>query len=113
MRLLSGATEEYRLGHFAAAIDWAQKPLQTKSSGAYGPAYAVLAMAHWQLGEKDDARALLAKGNVLDPRELPVRVIEDSGNAWLAWLFARVELDEAELLIQPGLTPTDTSKKPE
>ncbi len=101
---VSKALSDYRLGHFTEAVEWAQKPLNTKSAGAYGPAYAVLAMSDWELGEKDGARAMLAKGDALVPGNYPARYAEDPGSEWAAWLFARDELDEAEALIQPAAT---------
>ena len=91
---------EYRHGHFfAGAVEWAQKPLQVPGIYVHGHSYAILAMADWQLGKKDEARAMLAKGNGLDPEIMPTRVVEDPSNAWVAWLFARIQLDEAAALI--------------
>jgi tetratricopeptide (TPR) repeat protein len=95
------ALSEYRQGNFAEAVEWAQKPLEIPDNYSHGHAYAILAMADWQLGEKDEARAMLAKGNELAPSVLPVSIAEDPSNAWLAWLFARIQLDEANALIQP------------
>ncbi|HXJ56307.1 MAG TPA: hypothetical protein VNU68_06550, partial [Verrucomicrobiae bacterium] len=92
---------EYRLGHFAASAEWAQKTLKSPRKDAYPHAYAVLALAHWKLDQKDDARAMLAAGEALAPRQMPANVTEDPGTAWLAWLYARIQLDEAELLINP------------
>jgi hypothetical protein len=60
-------------------------------------------MAYWKLEKKEEARTMLAKGESLAPREMPARVAEDSGDAWLAWLFARIQLDEAAALIYPNL----------
>jgi tetratricopeptide (TPR) repeat protein len=96
------ALSEYRLGHYAEAVEWAQKPLQIPRNRAHGHAYAVLAMAYWRLEKKDEARAMLAKGDALEPRVMPVNTAENPGTAWLAWLYARIQLDEAAALIQPG-----------
>ncbi len=93
------ALSEYRQGHYAEAVEWAQKPLKIPGIYVHGHAYAVLAMAYWQLGEKDEARAMLAKGDALDPRIMPGSVAEDPGNAWLAWLYARIQLEEATALL--------------
>src|SRR5258708_40353700 len=48
------ALSEYRQGHFNAAADWAQKALD-RSDVPYlmAHAYAVRAMALWQLGQKN------------------------------------------------------------
>ncbi len=93
------ALSEYRQGHFIEAAGWAQKTVDNPRLDAHGHAYAVLAMADWQLGKKDEARAVLAKGELLAPVDLPAHEAEDPGNAWMAWLFARVSLDEADVLI--------------
>jgi hypothetical protein len=58
-------------------------------------------MANWQLGKKDEARTALARGEEVAPRSIPASIAEDPGDAWQAWLFARVQLDEANALIQP------------
>jgi hypothetical protein len=47
---------------------------------------------------------MLAKGNEEAPATLPANIAEDPGNAWLAWLFARIQLDEAAALIRPVAT---------
>jgi len=106
------ALAEYRRGHYAEAAEWAQKPLKIPRIYVHGHAYAVLAMAYWQLGEKDEARAMLAKGDTLAPRIMPVSVAEDPGNEWLAWLYARIQLEAATALIQPGTTTDNNSNQP-
>src|SRR5580765_848928 len=94
------ALSEYRQGHFAEAVEWAKKPLDVAGNYVHPHAYAVLAMAHWRLGEKDQAQAMFANGEALAPPTMPSAISEDPGNAWLAWLFARVSLDEAAVLLQ-------------
>jgi tetratricopeptide (TPR) repeat protein len=106
------ALYEYRLGHYAEAVQWAQKPLKIPGIHVYGHAYAVLAMAYWRLGEKDEAQAMLAKGDSVEPRTMPPSTAEDPGSAWLAWLFARIQLDEAASLIQKSSTSTTNLDKP-
>ena len=96
---------EYRQGHYAEAVEWAQKPLKVPGIYVHGHSYAVLAMAYWRLGEKENARAMLAKGDALAPGIMPASIAEDPGSAWLAWLFARIQLDEATALIQPSSMP--------
>lgn len=93
------ALSEYRQGHYAEAVEWAQKPLKISGLHVYGHAYAVLAMAYWQLGEKDEARAMLAKADALTPPSMPAATAEDPSNAWQGWLYARIQLDEANALI--------------
>jgi hypothetical protein len=96
------ALSEYRLGHFDKAVEWAQRSLNSPRKEVYPHAYGVLALANWQLGKKEDARAMHAAGEALAPRLMPARVAEDPGTAWLVWLFARIQLDEAESLINPA-----------
>jgi len=97
---LSKALSEYRQRHFAEAVEWAQKALASARLDAHGPACAILAMAKWQLGEKQDARAVLGKGNEIAPPVMPARDAIDPGQAWLAWVFSRVSLDEAAALFE-------------
>jgi tetratricopeptide (TPR) repeat protein len=94
------ALSEYRQGHYAEAVEWAQNPLKIPGIYVHEHAYAVLAMAYWRLGQNDEARAMLAKGDTLAPPVMPVRIAEDPANAWLAWLYARIQLDEATELIE-------------
>lgn len=96
------ALSEYRLGHYAEAVEWAQNPIKIPGVYVHGHAYAVLALAYWQLGQKEQARAMLAKGDALEPPIMPQGIAEDPSNAWLAWLFARIQLDEATALIDPS-----------
>jgi len=106
------ALSEYRLGHFSEAMGWAEKSLKTPQLFAQAKAYAVLAMAQWQLGQKDAAKTILAKGDTLAPRISPRHDTVDLGNAWLAWLYARILLDEADALIQPAATAQNNLDHP-
>jgi hypothetical protein len=58
-------------------------------------------MAQWQLGQKEKARAMLAEGDSLAPRLASAQGTVDLGDSWVAWLFARISLDEAAQLVQP------------
>jgi hypothetical protein len=106
------ALSEFRLGHLPEAIEWGEKPLDCPVIYAQAKACAVLAMAHWQLGQKDTARAMLAKGDTLAPRISSASGTVDLGESWVPWLFARVLLDEAAALIQPGSTAGGLSNQP-
>jgi eukaryotic-like serine/threonine-protein kinase len=88
------AMSHYRLGNFAEAIAWGEKAANSPAGFAQAKAYAVLAMAHWQQGQKDQALAALTSGDALAHRA------EDLGESWVAWLMARISLDEATTLIQ-------------
>ncbi len=100
---------EYRLGRFASAAEWAQRALNSARKDAHPHAYGVLALADWRLGKKDEARAMLAAGEKLFPRVMPASVAEDPGTAWLVWLFSRIQLDEAEALINPASSAVNES----
>jgi tetratricopeptide (TPR) repeat protein len=96
------AMSTYRLGRFPEAIAWGEKAANNSLDFAQAKAYAVLAMAHWQLGQKDQAQAMLGKGVAL-ARPIPAGTdTEDLGESWVAWLFARISLDEAAALMQPS-----------
>jgi len=95
------ALSEYRLGHFAGAVEWARKALiRSDVPHLQAYAYAVLAMAHWRLGEQVAAREMVAKGNTLAPITFPVREAGNSPDPWSGWIFARVSLDEATALVE-------------
>jgi tetratricopeptide (TPR) repeat protein len=106
------ALAEYRAGNFNEAVGWAQKSTQSERIAAHGHAYAVLALAYWQLGQKQKARDMLARGEALAPRAMPPNIAEDPGDAWLAWLYPRVTLDEAVALIQPSPAGSKDAEKP-
>jgi len=91
------AMSNYRAGHYREAIDWAEKATKSSTADpqAKAKAFAVMAMANWQLGQKDAARAALANGDTLAPRQEAT----DLGDPWVAWIMARISLDEATKLI--------------
>ena len=94
------AMSNYRLERFPAAVEWGEKATKSSMPYAQAKAYAVLAMADWQLEEKDTAQAMLAKGDLLAPSHQSAKNGEDIGESWVAWLFARISLDEATALVQ-------------
>ena len=102
------AISEYRQGHYSEAVEWAKKPLEIPGNYVHGHVYAVLAMAYWQLGDRQEAQAMLAKGEILAPSVMPASIAEDPSNAWLAWLFARIQLDEATALVR-GVKSADAT----
>jgi tetratricopeptide (TPR) repeat protein len=89
-----------RLGKFEKAIEWTEKSLNSPFVHAHAQGYAILAMAHWQLGHKDEARAMLTKGNTLAPPSLSDDALAQAENKWLPRVMARIQLDEASALIQ-------------
>lgn len=95
------ALSEYRLGRYSEAVEWALKPLSASGIYPHGHANAVGAMANWRLGKKDEARAQLKEGNRLAPPSMPRHIAENTSNEeWVAWLYARIQLDEATALIE-------------
>jgi len=95
------AMSNYRLERFAEAVEAAQKPMNSSEVEVKACACAAIAMAHWRLGQKDEARTALAKGDSLAPAPLPGSASVDLGESWVAWLQARIALDEADALIRP------------
>jgi serine/threonine protein kinase/tetratricopeptide (TPR) repeat protein len=106
------ALAAYRTGRFAEAVEWAEKPLSSSEFYAKAQACAIMAMAHWQLGQKDKARAALANGDSLAPNILPAFASVDIGESWVAYLQARISLDEAAAMIGPGSPDEESSKEP-
>jgi tetratricopeptide (TPR) repeat protein len=102
------AMSSYRLGRFREAIDWGGKAIKGPAAEpqAKAKAFAALAMANWRLGQKDEARTALVNGDALAPDLLPETDGQDLGESWVAWLMARVSLDEATELMSSGL-PAD------
>jgi serine/threonine protein kinase len=107
---LCKALSEYRRGNYGEAALWAQKSLDSPRPEAHGFARAVLAMADWKLHKENDAQDMLAAGEILAPASMPKSAIEDPGNLWLFWLYARIQMDEAENLIQGGATAGNRRK---
>jgi tetratricopeptide (TPR) repeat protein len=106
------ALAAYRTGRFAEAVEWAEKPLNSSEFYAKAQACAIMAMARWQLGQKDKARAALANGDSLAPNILPAFASVDIGESWVAYLQARISLDEAAAMIGPGSPDDESSKEP-
>jgi len=106
------AMSHYRLGNFSEAIAWGEKAAKSSTGFAQAKAYAILAMAHSQLGQRNEALAALGKGDSLAPAFSPEKGADDLGESWVGWVMARVSLDEATKLIQAGSTPKENSNPP-
>ncbi|MGE4178937.1 MAG: tetratricopeptide repeat protein [Limisphaerales bacterium] len=104
------AMSSYRLARYTDALSWAEKALDSTATHASAQACAVLSMVNWQLGRPADARAMLAKGEALAPNITPERGIEKVGGSWVAWLIARIALDEAAALTQSQPSKKSVSK---
>ncbi len=103
---------EYRQGHYAEAVEWALKPIKISGLHLYGHAYAVLAMAYWQLGQKEQARAMFAKANTFAPGFMPASIAEDPTNEWQGWLYARIQLEEAAAMFESEHVSDSNSRPP-
>ena len=91
----------YRLGRYAEAIEWANKALTGPYPHAQAKACAVLALAHWHLEHKEEAREMLARGERLAPANATGSDLDEDHGSWMGWVFARVTLDEAAALVRP------------
>jgi tetratricopeptide (TPR) repeat protein len=106
------ALSSYRLGHWEEAVACGEQLPKNSPVFAQAKADAVLAMADWRLERKDAARTILGQGEALAPRILPGQSGVDLGESWVAWLMARISLDEADTLIQPSSAGKNEASKP-
>jgi eukaryotic-like serine/threonine-protein kinase len=106
------AMSNYRLGRFPEAVEWGGKAAKSSMPYAQAKAYAALAMADWCLGQKDAAQTMLVKGDSLAPGQPSGTNADYIGESWVAWLFARVSLDEAAALVQPGTMTHSSPNQP-
>jgi serine/threonine protein kinase len=104
------AMSNYRLGRFREATDWAEKAVNgpTAEPQAKAKAFAILAMANWQLGEQSAARSALAQGDALAPNIPAEHDAADLEESWVAWLMARISLDEATALMPAAATESNS-----
>ncbi|HEX4263321.1 MAG TPA: tetratricopeptide repeat protein [Verrucomicrobiae bacterium] len=109
---LAKAMLSYRLGRFADALTWAEKARDRTPAYNNARAYAILALAHWQLEHQVEARGMLAKGETLAPPKFPEFVAGNSNDSWVAWLISRIVLGEAEGLIQSQQRTDPNAAKP-
>ena len=101
------ALAEYRDGHFDEAIVWAQKTLQNPNSNSrnfspysQGEAYAVVAMAKYQLNRVEGARTAMAKLREIVESQLPRIEDGDLGVNWRDWIIVDALRKEARSLIE-------------
>jgi eukaryotic-like serine/threonine-protein kinase len=93
---------EYRQGHFAGAVDWAQKALSHAGDDLNRDveAYLVLAMAQHRSQQVEQASVSFAKGVELVEKSLPKLESNNLEDGWLDWLIAHILLREAQALIE-------------
>jgi Flp pilus assembly protein TadD len=95
---------EYRLGHFAGAIEWMQKVAAIPTKGSHtaslfnANAVAIIACAQQQLNQTDAARASLAQAKAALRAGRPDSN-SDLGNNWQDVLIAQALVREARELI--------------
>jgi len=104
---IKGLTE-YRLGHFASAVDWTRGALKAARNVPFRNVgvYAVLAMAEHQLNQVDEARAALAKAREIAKSDLPQFGSHNLGPDWNDVTISRILLHEAEGVVEGGGTPS-------
>ena len=97
---------EYRLGHFASVLEWLQKVAAQEGVPARtAQADATLAMAEFQLGQTNAARATLAEGIKISETKLTPGRID-----WNDSIIAEILLREAHELIMGAPMPTARGK---
>jgi tetratricopeptide (TPR) repeat protein/thiol-disulfide isomerase/thioredoxin len=95
---------EYRQGRFAGAVEWEQEVAAGTLAFRNAQAWMVLAMAHWQLKQPDEAHAALAKGVELIDTKLPKLESGNIGPDWRNWIVAHALMKEAKELIEGPMT---------
>ena len=94
---------EYRQARFASAVDWMNKVLaKPDESNRDVQACMVLAMAHYQLKQTNEARAAFAIGAEIERTKLPRLESGDLGGGWPDWIIARALMREAKEMIEGG-----------
>jgi hypothetical protein len=93
----------FRKGEYTTLIEDA-RPVANRPQGtnAFVPTVqAILAMALWNQGEPDEARALLGqvRGAVDQQFSTPMTLGDTRRGLWYDWLFARIMMREATMLI--------------
>jgi eukaryotic-like serine/threonine-protein kinase len=93
---------EYRLGHFASAVDWLQRALKSGRANPYclAHAFAVMAMAQYQLKQVDEARTALARCARMVEKDLPQFGSHHLGTEWKDVVIAHVLFREAQGMIE-------------
>jgi tetratricopeptide (TPR) repeat protein len=101
-RQLAQGLADYRQGHFASALDWAEKALTRTGVDPRRDVEAcmVQAMACQRLNQPDKAHAALATGSVMASAKLPKLEDGDLAEGWLDWIIAQALLREARALIE-------------
>jgi Flp pilus assembly protein TadD len=97
---------EYRVGNYAAAVEWAQKGLSHGTANAYSigvPGNQVRALALAQLGRLDEARSALAEARTVHASFPSPLAGWTSG--WHDWYMAEIMFHEIDALLIEKLPP--------
>jgi serine/threonine protein kinase len=104
--LIPIALWHYRKGEYSRVIELASPLAQSPpGTNAQVPTVqAILAMTLWQQGETNEARAMLARvREAVDGHfAVPMKVGERHRGIWYDWLFARIMVREATMLMGEG-----------
>jgi tetratricopeptide (TPR) repeat protein len=95
---------EYRQGHYAATSEWVQKilpqHLSSEDDDLHYQAQIIAAMACYQMGRTEDARAALDRAADIARSKLPSPESQDLGSNWWDRLIGHTLFKEAKLLIE-------------
>jgi tetratricopeptide (TPR) repeat protein len=97
--LLTKALMEYRQARFNKAVDWSERALAcaaTTGTWVSVQAYAVKAMAQWQLQQSNAAQASLTRAIEVADRNSSKSPSDDSGTEWLERVYAETLIREAK-----------------
>jgi eukaryotic-like serine/threonine-protein kinase len=94
----SKALAEFRQGHWAGAVDWAQRAAANSSPYSQAEACAILAMAQYKLHRLEAARDALTQCAEIVEKKLPKPESGDLGGDWRDWIIAHALLTEAQNL---------------
>jgi hypothetical protein len=100
------ALAEYRQGHFAGAVEWAQRAAKTPFPYSQAEADVILAMSKYQLQQVANARAALVQCDTVVAEHMPKLGRERLGLDWRDWIITHALLEEAHSLIE-GATSTN------
>jgi hypothetical protein len=104
------ALAEYRQGHWDKAADLAQKSAEGLSPYSRAQAYAILAMAQFNLRQAEAARGSLAQCVDVIGTRFPKLEGGNLGRDWRDWIIAHALQSEAKRMIEgePAVTrPAD------
>jgi serine/threonine protein kinase len=93
------ALAEYRQGHFAEAVKWAQQAAINPFPFSQAEACAILAMGQYKLNQVAEAHITLAKCEQIIETRFPVVRYQELGGDWRDWIIAHTLLTEAQNLL--------------